>query len=281
MFELKYFIEVSKTKNIFKASKILGISPSAISKAITRLENELEVKLFEKIGRNIEITENGKSLQKDALEILTIEKRAKENLSFKTKNVELKIVGPELLLAHWGSQVIGKVKKKYKGLSFSLEVCSNEEALEKLESFEADIAIISGLKKADGKMDKEIDVINFHLFASKKHPFTKNASIPIDEIISGAFIVNDSTFTGLKTTQGNNDGWRDDKFERKNLIKTKSLKCLESLLINGHGVSYLPDFYGKSLGLHILNVDGCPYQCRQKVYIKRNKYTLEEVWSLI
>src|SRR5690606_15538826 len=124
--------------------------------------------------------------------------------------VELKIVGPELLLAHWGSQIISKVKKNYKDLNFSFEVCNVEEALKKIGSYGADLAIIPDLKNTDCKMVKELDVIDFQTFISKKHPLINNTSVSICKILSDNFIVNDSTFTGIKASHiNNNDGWRD------------------------------------------------------------------------
>ena len=50
IFELRYFIKAAETQNIHKASQLLNVSPSTVSKAITRLESELEVKLFKKVG---------------------------------------------------------------------------------------------------------------------------------------------------------------------------------------------------------------------------------------
>ena len=51
--QLEYFKVVSQTNNFTTASNILSITQPTLSKAISKLEEELEVKLFEREGRNI------------------------------------------------------------------------------------------------------------------------------------------------------------------------------------------------------------------------------------
>ncbi len=68
--QLQYFLAVSRTEHIGKASKILNISPSAISHSIAQLEEELGQPLVEKIGKNITLTTHGKRLAERVEKIL-------------------------------------------------------------------------------------------------------------------------------------------------------------------------------------------------------------------
>ena len=51
--QLKYFIEVAKRQHLSEAALELNIAQSAISRQIAHLENELQVTLFKREGRNI------------------------------------------------------------------------------------------------------------------------------------------------------------------------------------------------------------------------------------
>lgn len=51
--QLRYFIEVAKREHISETALELNIAQSAISRQITLLEQELNVSLFKKQGRNI------------------------------------------------------------------------------------------------------------------------------------------------------------------------------------------------------------------------------------
>lgn len=58
--QLKYFLAVEKYKNFSVASYELCISQSSLSKQIKALENELDTILFDRITRNITLTDTGK-----------------------------------------------------------------------------------------------------------------------------------------------------------------------------------------------------------------------------
>lgn len=60
---LRYFEMVARHEHITKAANELFISQSTLSKAIDNLERDIGVKLFEKNGRNIQLTSYGKILR--------------------------------------------------------------------------------------------------------------------------------------------------------------------------------------------------------------------------
>ena len=59
--QLKYFLAAANCGQIVQAAEMMHISQSAISMAISRLEKELGVALFEKRGRSIHLTKNGEN----------------------------------------------------------------------------------------------------------------------------------------------------------------------------------------------------------------------------
>ena len=67
---LKYFSVIVETKNLRKASELIGITPGSLSKAISVLESELSIKLLRPEGRGIEITEEGLEIYKKSLSLL-------------------------------------------------------------------------------------------------------------------------------------------------------------------------------------------------------------------
>ncbi len=58
-FQLTYFIEVAHKKSFTKASKVLHISQPSISKGIKALEEHWNVRLFDRRGKDVELTEMG------------------------------------------------------------------------------------------------------------------------------------------------------------------------------------------------------------------------------
>lgn len=60
LLQLNYFLKVAKHQSISKAADELDISESYLSKMISLLETELELKLFDRVGRGICLNEYGK-----------------------------------------------------------------------------------------------------------------------------------------------------------------------------------------------------------------------------
>lgn len=69
--QLNYFIEVAKTKSMSAAGHNLHVTQQNISKSIKQLEAELGIQLFLRTPHGIFLTDIGKSVYIDALEILT------------------------------------------------------------------------------------------------------------------------------------------------------------------------------------------------------------------
>ena len=65
--KLKIFHTVAEASSFTKASTILNLSQSAISRQIQSLESDLKIKLFERHARGLALTDNGKYLFKTCL----------------------------------------------------------------------------------------------------------------------------------------------------------------------------------------------------------------------
>ena len=61
LLQIKYFVELAHVQHLTKLAEMLSVTPSAISSSISRLEAELNVKLFDRIGRNICLSHYGQA----------------------------------------------------------------------------------------------------------------------------------------------------------------------------------------------------------------------------
>lgn len=57
--QLRYFLKAKELLNFTEAAKVLNISQSTLSQQIKQLENELDVPLFNRVGKRITLTEAG------------------------------------------------------------------------------------------------------------------------------------------------------------------------------------------------------------------------------
>ena len=79
--DLKLFLDVAINGNFSRASIEIGLSQSALSRRISALEAELNIRLFYRSGRGVVLTEAGHRLAKYATEVTDILQRATLDLS--------------------------------------------------------------------------------------------------------------------------------------------------------------------------------------------------------
>lgn len=77
--KLRYFLTVAEERNLGRAATQLHISQPPLTRQIKQLEEELEVQLFNRTPRGMELTEAGELLAQEARNILSLVQQASEN----------------------------------------------------------------------------------------------------------------------------------------------------------------------------------------------------------
>jgi DNA-binding transcriptional LysR family regulator len=77
---LTAFVRTSDFGSFVAAARVLGLSPSAVGKAVTRLEDQMGVRLFQRSTRSLRLTEEGRVFHKQCREILDALNDAQDTL---------------------------------------------------------------------------------------------------------------------------------------------------------------------------------------------------------
>lgn len=87
------FLKVAELKNFSKAAEKLGYSQSAVTVQIRQLEQELGIRLFERLGKGVELTEGGRRFVFYANEILNTADQAAESVRKKAGDAPEELTG--------------------------------------------------------------------------------------------------------------------------------------------------------------------------------------------
>jgi DNA-binding transcriptional LysR family regulator len=267
-YELKYFYAAAEHENLQTASKTLRVSAPSISKAISRLEDELQSKLFLRKGRNIVISDQGRILREEVKKILGWEQSLKLRLKSEDAQLRLSIVGREMIMTEFALPFCDQIKKKYKNLSVELANIDEKDAFSQVNAGDSDIGFTS--QKGTGHIkSKLLTKVKSVTVISKHHPLYRQASkiLPIETVLEYGFVSPQNQMFGSMRPGQSTDGWRDDKFPRKVSFVADSFHLYRSIVTEGRAIAYVPSFLAEEWGCKVLKISGCPYDCIIPVYM--------------
>lgn len=194
--ELKMFITVATELNFRAAAQKLHISQPPLTRAITKLEEELEIKLFHRTTRKVELTPAGMALLKDAKDILNKVNGLKISLDnvVKLKKEEINIGITTLTLHSTAIKSIWKFRELNPKFNINIVEAPSEEQLVKLSNNDIDIAIIQA--DADKTLFPNrlfIDQDALGVIVPQGHKLYKNKSISMKSLKDETLIIHDKS----------------------------------------------------------------------------------------
>ena len=204
--DLASFILVVNEGSFTAAAKKLGVTPSALSKLITRLEKALSVKLFERTTRNLIITQTGKKVYDQAVIMLNAAEQAIEvsNSDHLTPSGSLTIAAPEAFMNSVLQPLMIPFLDAYPEIQLKLRVMDGEIDLFK---HGIDVAFKLTDKPDENLVLKEIGKTNLVLCASADYLESRGLPSHPTELVE-----HDCLYLAETTKDNIWDFLRDDQF---------------------------------------------------------------------
>lgn len=144
--QLRIFVAVAEREHVTQAAHDLHLTQSAVSAAITALEGRYAIKLFDRIGRRIALTDAGRTFLEEARAILVRAADGEAVLSDLAdfRRGELAIAASQTIGTYWIPRVIHAFKVSYPGIHVTLELGNTEFVADRLRDGAALIGFIEG-----------------------------------------------------------------------------------------------------------------------------------------
>lgn len=177
--QLQYFVETARRQHIGQAARFLNISPSAISHSIAALEEEFGRTLFEKMGRQIKLTQHGKLLLDRAEFLLTEAGRIREELASENSSMRghYRLAATHTLCSEFLTPVWMKIQHEHPALTATLHSLRSGEVLARVGSGEVDLGICFSPQSGPNHEQEVLHQGRLVLCFGKKHPFLKDRRI--------------------------------------------------------------------------------------------------------
>jgi DNA-binding transcriptional LysR family regulator len=237
--QLRTFKAVSVLLSFNKAAEHLNYAQSSISAQIQALEEELGVKLFDRLGRSIRLTEAGERLVQYAEKILDLADESRAEITG-TKEIRgsLTIRIPESVGIYRLPHVIGPYVTRYPKVRFNFITCAHETLQKDLRKGITDLAFL--LTESLQAADLDMEVIGFEsilLVAAPDHSLSKRKTIRTRDLEGKTILLSKVDCSYRRTFERLMD---EAGVARENVHTFHSVETLKRCVINGTGITVLP-----------------------------------------
>lgn len=239
---LEAFLTVAELGSFSRAGERLFLTQPAISKRIANLESLLGTTLFDRIGRDVYLTEAGELLQRRAQSIVDDIRDTQTSVTQLTSNDirQLNLASSHHIGLHYLGPILRRFVQNNPSAKLDVRFMESEQAVEALLKRDIEIALTtipSPLHRDLMARTLWQDRLNF--VVSKDHPLAKHPdSLRLNELAHLTAILPDKQTTTYQIIE--------KTFERhhiplKRVLSVNYLETIRALVSNNLGWSLLPE----------------------------------------
>lgn len=239
--ELITFINVARHGSFSHAARHLGYSQAAVTVHIKNLEEELKVRLFDRLGKSISLTSHGKIFYEHALKIVNDLQRAKDAVRQEEElSGSLHIGTIDSLCSSLLPRILLEYHKLYPKVSVSVTTDTPKALLNMLHENELDIVYLIDEKRTESwiskVLEKEIKVV---FAAASCHPLADQKPHAIAELLSCPFILTEKDASYRKVLDYH---LQMKNIEIRPLFQSNNTDLLLHMVRENLGITFLPEY---------------------------------------
>lgn len=239
--DIEYIVAVGEDLHFGKAANRLNVSQPTLSEQIKKLEAHLELKIFERSKRSVQLTIQGtelinigKKILMEAQAFISLAKNKKHPLVGEFHLGAIATVGPYYL-----PYIIGPLRKSYPQLELIIEEGQTDDLLLKLDRGDLDAVIAS----------RTFDENKYRVYSLYKEPFW--LAVPAEVKVkqkAGKVSVSDVDKENLVLLSDGNclkdevlDFCKLPRQKAPTKMQATSLETLKYLVAGGNGSTFIPE----------------------------------------
>ncbi|MBN8839964.1 MAG: LysR family transcriptional regulator [Sphingomonadales bacterium] len=144
--QLRIFVGVAERQHVTRAAEALNVTQSAASGAIAALEARHGVKLFDRVGRRIELTDAGRMFLEEARALLAHAASAELALAEYTglKRGTLRLIASQTIAGYWLPERLAAFHRRYPQIELTVAIDNTEGAARIVLEGDAELGFIEG-----------------------------------------------------------------------------------------------------------------------------------------
>lgn len=187
--QLEIFVAISKTEIVSRAAEVLALSQSATSTALSELERQFDLQLFDRVGKSLRINETGQQLLPRAVELLDRAKEIENLLQGKAGFGHMKI-GATLTVGNYLATIlVARFLQEHPESRMQLQVHNTSTIVQKIANHELDLGLIEGdCNHPDIEVQPWI-ADELVVFSAPNHPLANQRKVSIEHLLQEQWIL--------------------------------------------------------------------------------------------
>ncbi len=237
--QLKTFQTVATLRSFNQAAEALNYAQSTVSEQIKVLENDLGVRLFDRQGKRIALTEAGELLLQYTQKILDIEQEIRSELTLQDEpHGTLSIRIPETVSIYYLPSVLCKFREQFPKVRFDLNSCTYYGLPQELESGITNLAfLIADSFHAANLAAETLLKLPLVVVAHPDNPLASKSNVTVPDIKNEPILLprGDCSYRMQfeKTLMK-------EKVEPKIILNVNSITAIKSYVVAGMGITVIP-----------------------------------------
>jgi DNA-binding transcriptional LysR family regulator len=144
--QLRIFVAVAERQHMTRAAEALNLVQSAVSAAVAQLESRHGARLFDRVGRGIELTEAGRIFLDEARSVLAraaAAERVLDELSGLVRGT-LAVRASQTIAGYWLPRHLVAFRRAYPGIDLQLAIGNTAEAAKAVHDGAAELGFVEG-----------------------------------------------------------------------------------------------------------------------------------------
>ncbi|HET8904798.1 MAG TPA: LysR family transcriptional regulator [Saccharospirillum sp.] len=186
--QLSIFEATARLGRLTLAAEEQAISQSAASQAVTELERQMGLALFERRGRELVLTPAGRDRLPQVRLILSDCQRLAEGSGDELAG-QLRIASSTTIACYVIPEVLARLTEQYPGIRPAIDIQNTRGVLQQLETGQAQIGLIEGPAVHDYLQIRRWQEDRLALFVTRDHPLAHEKQVSIEQLETLNWIV--------------------------------------------------------------------------------------------
>ncbi len=242
--QLKIFYLAAKRGNLSRAARELNITQPAVTKGIQRIQAHYDIKLLNRFGKKLALTDAGLSLYQIAEKIFDLEVQAEDSIREfqQLEKGHIRIHAGDSFGAYYLPEIVNPISKKHPAVRISVSILPTEIIVENVANLKCDLGFASYHVTHEKVVCREILQDRMVFISAPTHPLVGKKRLTVMDLSGQSVIVHEK---GSVPSQAIGEFIRNNKIDIRIPLELSSNRAIIEAAGEGLGIALVSRYVAR------------------------------------